>query len=168
MTPLQNTTCFPGQLTLHADRGSPMKAKATALLLADLGVTRSHNRPRPTTIHSPRATSKPSSISRASLNASAASRTPKASVAAFSIGANQQHHHAGIGLITRIRSTTARPMPFTPHVRTHSIARSATTQSASSTNHQHRLTNQPRPGSIHQRQRRTSKPKCRSRMYQSR
>jgi transposase InsO family protein len=25
----------PGQLTLHADRGGPMKAKATALLLAD-------------------------------------------------------------------------------------------------------------------------------------
>ncbi|MEA2777733.1 MAG: putative transposase [Acetobacteraceae bacterium] len=35
----------PGQLTLHADRGSPMKATATAFLLADLGVTRSHNRP---------------------------------------------------------------------------------------------------------------------------
>src|SRR5664280_2923161 len=35
----------PGQLTLHADRGGPMKAKATALLLADLGVIRSHNRP---------------------------------------------------------------------------------------------------------------------------
>ena len=35
----------PGQLTLHADRGGPMKARATALLLADLGVTRSHNRP---------------------------------------------------------------------------------------------------------------------------
>src|SRR5271168_383175 len=34
-----------GQLTLHADRGAPMKAKATALLLADLGVTRSHSRP---------------------------------------------------------------------------------------------------------------------------
>ena len=35
----------PGQLTLHADRGGPMKAKATALMLADLGVTRSHSRP---------------------------------------------------------------------------------------------------------------------------
>jgi transposase InsO family protein len=34
-----------GQLTLHADRGGPMKAKATALLLADLGVTKSHGRP---------------------------------------------------------------------------------------------------------------------------
>ena len=35
----------PGQLTLHADRGAPMKANATALLLADLGVTKSHSRP---------------------------------------------------------------------------------------------------------------------------
>ena len=35
----------PGQLTLHADRGGPMKAKATAFLLADLGVTKSHSRP---------------------------------------------------------------------------------------------------------------------------
>src|SRR3954447_19524187 len=35
----------PGQLTLHADRGGPMKAKATVLMLADLGVTRSHSRP---------------------------------------------------------------------------------------------------------------------------
>src|SRR3954464_3595454 len=33
----------PGQLTLHA--GGPMKAKATALMLADLGVTKSHSRP---------------------------------------------------------------------------------------------------------------------------
>ena len=34
-----------GQLTLHADRGGPMRAKATALLLADLGITKSHSRP---------------------------------------------------------------------------------------------------------------------------
>jgi putative transposase len=35
----------PGELILHADRGSPMKAKSTALLLADLGVGKSHSRP---------------------------------------------------------------------------------------------------------------------------
>jgi putative transposase len=34
------------QLTVHADRGSSMTAKPVALLLADLGVTRSHSRPR--------------------------------------------------------------------------------------------------------------------------
>lgn len=33
------------QLTVHADRGSPMTAKPVALLLADLGVTKSHSRP---------------------------------------------------------------------------------------------------------------------------
>lgn len=33
------------QLTLHADRGSPMVAKSLAMLLADLGVTKSHSRP---------------------------------------------------------------------------------------------------------------------------
>jgi putative transposase len=35
----------PGQLTLHADRGNPMTSKPLALLLADLGVTKSHSRP---------------------------------------------------------------------------------------------------------------------------
>jgi len=33
------------QLTLHADRGSSMKSKLVAELLADLGVTKSHSRP---------------------------------------------------------------------------------------------------------------------------
>ena len=35
----------PDQLTLHADRGAPLKATATALMLADLGVAKSHSRP---------------------------------------------------------------------------------------------------------------------------
>ena len=35
----------PGTLNVHADRGSSMTAKPVALLLADLGVTRSHARP---------------------------------------------------------------------------------------------------------------------------
>jgi putative transposase len=34
-----------GQLTVHADRGSSMRSKPVAFLLADLGVLRSHNRP---------------------------------------------------------------------------------------------------------------------------
>ena len=33
------------QVTLHADRGSPMTAKSMGLKLADLGVTKSHSRP---------------------------------------------------------------------------------------------------------------------------
>jgi putative transposase len=35
----------PGTLDVHADRGTSMTAKPVALLLADLGVTRSHARP---------------------------------------------------------------------------------------------------------------------------
>ena len=35
----------PGQLTLHADRGTSMRSKPVALLLADLGVTKTHSRP---------------------------------------------------------------------------------------------------------------------------
>lgn len=35
-----------GQLTLHADRGSAMTSKPLALLLSDLGVVKSHSRPR--------------------------------------------------------------------------------------------------------------------------
>jgi len=34
-----------GQLTIHADRGAAMTAKSVALLLADLGITRTHSRP---------------------------------------------------------------------------------------------------------------------------
>jgi putative transposase len=33
------------QLTLHADRGSSMRSKSVALLLCDLGITKSHSRP---------------------------------------------------------------------------------------------------------------------------
>jgi putative transposase len=34
-----------GQLTIHADRGSSMTSKPVALLMADLGVTKTHSRP---------------------------------------------------------------------------------------------------------------------------
>jgi len=34
-----------GQLTIHADRGSSMRSRPVALLLADLGVTKTHSRP---------------------------------------------------------------------------------------------------------------------------
>ena len=36
---------LPGQLTLHADRGTSMSSKPVAFLLADLGVTKTHSRP---------------------------------------------------------------------------------------------------------------------------
>ena len=36
----------PTHLTIHADRGAPMRAKSTTQLMADLGIERSHSRPR--------------------------------------------------------------------------------------------------------------------------
>ena len=41
----RNQNIPSGQLTLHADRGSSMKSKNVALLLSDLGVTKTHSRP---------------------------------------------------------------------------------------------------------------------------
>ena len=35
----------PGQLTIHADRGSAMKSQLVAQLMADLGITKTHSRP---------------------------------------------------------------------------------------------------------------------------
>ena len=35
----------PGELTIHADRGSSMKSKPVAFLMADLGITKTHSRP---------------------------------------------------------------------------------------------------------------------------
>ena len=91
----------PGQLTLHADRGGPMKAKATAFLLADLGVTRSHNRPHTsndnpfseshfkTLKYQPRFPKRFGCIEHA-----------RSFCRQFVDWYNQDHHHAGIGLMT--------------------------------------------------------------------
>jgi putative transposase len=91
-----------GQLTLHADRGAPMKAKATAFLLADLGVTRSHNRPHTsndnpfseshfkTLKYQPRFPQRFENIGDA-----------RSLCRQFFDWYNQDHHHAGIGLMTR-------------------------------------------------------------------
>lgn len=35
----------PGQLTVHANRGTAMTSKPVALLLAELGVSKTHSRP---------------------------------------------------------------------------------------------------------------------------
>jgi putative transposase len=47
---LINETCAKqniekGQLTIHADRGSSMRSKPVALLMADMGITKTHSRP---------------------------------------------------------------------------------------------------------------------------
>ena len=42
----QKQLILPGQLHLHADRGTSMTSKPVAFLLADLGVTKTHSRPQ--------------------------------------------------------------------------------------------------------------------------
>ena len=91
----------PGQLTLHADRGPTMKAKATAFLLADLGVTKSHSRPYTsndnpfseslfkTCKYQPQFPERFGSIQDA-----------KAFCRSFFDWYNGEHHHLGIGLMT--------------------------------------------------------------------
>jgi len=44
-TACERQRILPGQLTVHADRGAAMTSKPVALLLADLGVTKTHSRP---------------------------------------------------------------------------------------------------------------------------
>lgn len=90
-----------GQLTLHADRGSPMKAKATAQMLADLGVVKSHGRPH---------TSNDNPFSEAHFKTlKYQPEFPKrfddihqaeAFCRRFFDWNNRDHHHAGIGLMT--------------------------------------------------------------------
>ncbi len=91
----------PDQLTLHADRGAPMKAKATALMLADLGVIKSHSRPH---------TSNDNPFSEAHFKTlKYQPEFPKrfqtiidarAFCRRFFAWYNEDHHHAGIGLMT--------------------------------------------------------------------
>ncbi len=108
----------PGQLTLHAARGGPVRDKATAFLLADrclrqsickaagrtrpeaASPSRTAGRTPPTTTRSRKATSRPSNTSRRSGAASDTSRGPKAFCQAFFAWYNLYHHHAGLGLMT--------------------------------------------------------------------
>jgi len=89
------------QLTLHADRGGPMKAKTTALMLADLGVLKSHSRPH---------TSNDNPFSEAHFKTlKYQPEFPKrfeniiearAFCRRFFAWYNEEHHHTGIGLMT--------------------------------------------------------------------
>ena len=91
----------PGQLTLHADRGAPMKAKATAFLLADLGVIKSHSRPHVSNdntfseSHFKTLTYQPKFP-----RSFGCIEDAKAFCRAFFAWYNPAHHHAGLGLMT--------------------------------------------------------------------
>jgi putative transposase len=91
----------PGQLTLHADRGPTMKAKATAFLLADLGVTKSHSRPH-TSNDNPFSESlfKTCKYQPEFPDRFGSIQDAKAFCRRFFDWYNEDHHHFGIGLMT--------------------------------------------------------------------
>jgi putative transposase len=93
----------PGQVILHADRGAPMTAKPVAMLLSDLGVTRSHSRPHvsndnpfseaqfKTLKYCPEFPKRFGSIEDA-----------RSFCRRFFTWYNQEHRHGGIGLMTPV------------------------------------------------------------------
>jgi putative transposase len=89
------------QLTVHADRGSSMTSKPVAFLLADLGITRSHNRPYTSTdnpyseAHFKTLKYRPAFPARFDSIDHA-----RAFCRDFFDWYNQQHRHCGIGLMT--------------------------------------------------------------------
>lgn len=98
---LQKQQIPVGQLTIHADRGSSMTSKTVALLLSDLGVTKSHSRPYvsndnpfsesqfKTLKYQPQFPKQFGSIEDARTFAQS-----------FFSWYNHDHHHSGIGLLT--------------------------------------------------------------------
>jgi putative transposase len=90
-----------GQLTIHADRGSSMTSKPVALLMADLGVTKTHSRPHVAN-DNPFSESqfktlkyRPDYPERFGCQPDA-----RAWAADFFQWYNYEHHHSGIGLLT--------------------------------------------------------------------
>ncbi len=89
------------RLTVHADRGSSMTSKPVAFLLSDLGVVRSHNRPYTSTdnpyseAHFKTLKYRPAFPARFDSIDHA-----RAFCRDFFNWYNQQHRHAGIGLMT--------------------------------------------------------------------
>lgn len=91
----------PGQLTLHADRGTSMKSKCLALMLSDLGVTKTHSRPH---------VSNDNPFSEAQFKTLkyrpdfperfGAIQDARAHCQSFFDWYNNEHRHSGIGLMT--------------------------------------------------------------------
>ncbi len=91
----------PGQLTVHADRGAPMKSKSVQQLLADLDVRPSHSRPR---------VSNDNPYSEAGFKTMKYSPDFPARFGSFAeaevfcqdyfVWYNQEHYHTGIALLT--------------------------------------------------------------------
>jgi len=89
------------QLTIHADRGTSMKSKQVALLLADLGVIKSHSRPSVSN-DNPFSESQFKTLKyRPDFPDRFGSlQDTREHLAKFFAWYNTDHHHVGIGLLT--------------------------------------------------------------------
>jgi putative transposase len=141
-----------GQLTIHADRGSPMTAKPVAFLLAELGVTKSHSRPH---------------VSNDNPYSESQFRTMKyrpefpdrfgsyqdahAFCGRFFRWYNDEHRHSGIGFHTPPTSTTGAPSACKPSGPRCSAPPTPPTPSGSSASHPCRRCCQGRSGSTSRR-----------------
>ena len=91
----------PGQLTIHADRGPAMTSKPVALLLADLGVTRTHSRPRVSNDNPFSETQFKTLKYRPEFpDRFGGIEDARAFCQRFFPWYNTEHHHAGLGLLT--------------------------------------------------------------------
>jgi putative transposase len=91
----------PGTLTLHADRGTSMRSKPVALLLADLGVTKTHSRPH-VSDDNPFSEAQFKTLKyRPEFPARFGSpEDARAFCRRFFPWYNTEHHHTGLGLLT--------------------------------------------------------------------
>ncbi len=97
----------PGQLGIHADRGPSMKSKTVALLMAELGVTKTHNRPYVSN-DNPYSESQFKTMKyRADFPERFGSfQDARGFCGRFFPWYNQEHHHSGLGYLT----------PFAVHI----------------------------------------------------
>jgi putative transposase len=89
------------QLTIHADRGPAMTSKPVALLLADLGVTKTHSRPHVSNDNPfSEAQFKTLKYRPAFPDRFGSIQDARAHGQSFFAWYNTKHHHSGLGLLT--------------------------------------------------------------------
>ncbi len=100
-TAIQTHDVDPKGLTIHADRGTAMRAKTTAQMMADLGIERSHSRPRVSN-DNPFSESQFKTMKYCAEYPGAFSsyEQAKAWCASFFDWYNNEHRHEGIALFT--------------------------------------------------------------------
>jgi len=90
-----------GTLTLHSDRGASMRSKTVAELLADIGVTKSHSRPR-TSNDNPFSESQFKTMKYCPFFPGSFVSIPEGRefFRLFFAWYNEEHHHSGIAMLT--------------------------------------------------------------------